>query len=51
MREADLVEFPGIPGCMSDGETVQETIANGREALGDCLDVFRETGVKYPSPD
>jgi antitoxin HicB len=28
-----LVEYPDIPGCMSDGETIQEAIANGREAL------------------
>ena len=30
-----LVEYPDIPGCMSDGETVEEAIANGREALRD----------------
>src|ERR1017187_2324830 len=28
-----LVEYPEIPGCMSDGETIEEAIANGREAL------------------
>lgn len=37
-----LVEYPDIPGCMSDGETIEEEIANGREALRDCLDVFAE---------
>lgn len=41
-----LVEYPDIPGCMSDGETIQEAIANGREALRDCLEVFRESGRK-----
>jgi antitoxin HicB len=45
-----LVEYPEIPGCMSDGETVEEAIANGREALRDCLDVFRESGRKLPKP-
>jgi antitoxin HicB len=45
-----LVEFPDIPGCMSDGETVQEAIANGREALRDCIEVFRESGRKLPKP-
>ena len=34
-----LVEYPDIPGCMSDGETIDEATANGREALRDCLDV------------
>lgn len=45
-----LVEYPDIPGCMSDGETIEEAIANGREALRDCIDVFRETGRKVPRP-
>jgi antitoxin HicB len=43
-----LVEYPEIPGCMSDGETIEEAIANGREALRDCLDVFKESGRKVP---
>lgn len=48
-----LVEYPDIPGCMSDGETIEEAIANGKEALRDCMDVFSESGRKVPpaSPD
>ena len=45
-----LVEYPDIPGCMSDGETIKEAIANGREALRDCLEVFRESGRKLARP-
>jgi antitoxin HicB len=45
-----LAEYPEIPGCMSDGETVEEAIANGREALHDCLAVFQETGRQIPQP-
>ena len=45
-----LVEYPDIPGCMSDGETVEEAIANGREALRDCVAVLREIGRKVPKP-
>ena len=45
-----LVEYPDIPGCMSDGETIAEAIANGREALRDCLEVFRESGRKPVRP-
>jgi antitoxin HicB len=45
-----LVEYPEIPGCMSDGETIEEAIANGREALRDCLDVLKESGRKAPLP-
>jgi 2-oxo-4-hydroxy-4-carboxy-5-ureidoimidazoline decarboxylase len=28
-----LVEVPDLPGCMSDGETVGEAIANGEDAM------------------
>lgn len=45
-----LVEYPDIPGCMSDGETIDEAIANGREALRDCIEVFSESGRKIPKP-
>ena len=45
-----LVEYPDIPGCMSDGETVEEAIANGREALRDCVAVLQESGRKVPKP-
>src|SRR5260370_33397506 len=45
-----LVEYPDIPGCMSDGETIAQAIANGREALSDCLEVFQESVRKIPKP-
>jgi antitoxin HicB len=45
-----LVEYPDIPGCMSDGETIEEAITNGREALRDCMEVFRESGRTLPKP-
>lgn len=38
-----LAEYPEIPGCMSDGETIEEALANGREALRDYLAVFEES--------
>ncbi len=28
-----VISFPDLPGCMSDGETIEETIASGREAF------------------
>ena len=45
-----LVEYADIPGCMSDGETIDEAIRNGRKALRDCIEVFRESGRKIPKP-
>jgi antitoxin HicB len=35
---------------MSDGETIEEAIANGREALRDCLKAFDELGRKITKP-
>ena len=28
-----LIEFPDLPGCMSDGETIDEAIENGQAAI------------------
>jgi antitoxin HicB len=27
------VEFPDLPGCVSDGETIEEAITNGIDAM------------------
>ena len=35
-----LVEYPDVPLCQSDGETIEEAIANGVEALGRKPDVL-----------
>jgi predicted RNase H-like HicB family nuclease len=33
-----VVECPTIPGCISEGETVEETLANIKEAIEGCLE-------------
>ena len=33
-----LIEFYDVPGCISDGDTPEEAIVNGRDALKSCLD-------------
>ena len=40
-----LIEFPDVPGCISDGETPEEAIRNGRDALKACLATMREFGA------
>jgi antitoxin HicB len=45
-----LVEFPDLPGCMSDGETVGDAIANAREAQDAWIAAMREAGRKVPAP-
>src|SRR6185436_432768 len=32
-----LIEFPDVPVCISDGESPEEAIVNGRDALKSCL--------------
>ena len=34
-----VVECPAIPGCVSQGKTVEEALANIKEAIQGCLDV------------
>jgi len=45
-----LIEFPDVPGCISDGETPQEAIANGRDALKSALLTMKEFGRGVPRP-
>ena len=54
LSEADgggfLVEFPDLPGVMSDGETPEEAIENGRDALKAALLTLKEFGDPIPPP-
>lgn len=45
-----LVTFPDLPGCMSDGETPEDALTNGRDALGAWLEAAREMGRPIPQP-
>jgi predicted RNase H-like HicB family nuclease len=38
-------EVPAIPGCVSQGETMPELLANLREAIEGCLSIDIETTV------
>ena len=45
-----LIEFPDLPGCMSDGETVEEAIASGADALRSWILTAQEFGDPIPPP-
>ena len=45
-----LVEFPDLPGCMSDGETVEEAIMNGLDAMRGWIATMRAEGHAIPEP-
>ncbi len=40
-----VVECPSIPGCVSQGATREEAMANIREAIAACLEVRAEQGM------
>jgi predicted RNase H-like HicB family nuclease len=42
------VEVPALPGCYSQGETVEETLDNAREAIELYLEVLKEDGGDIP---
>ena len=45
-----VAECPAIPGCISEGDTVEKAIANIRDAIEGCLAVLREQGQPLPPP-
>ena len=45
-----LIEFPDLPGCMSDGETVDEAIVSGYDAVQCWIAVAKEKDRDIPLP-
>ena len=44
-----LVEFPDYPGCIADGETPVEAIAQGQDALKSYIETLNELGRPVPA--
>lgn len=42
------VEVPALPGCLSQGETIEESLANIKEAIELHLIALRKEGKKTP---
>ena len=42
------VEVPALPGCFSQGETVEEALKNVRQAIEAHLQALREEGQEIP---
>ena len=43
-----ITECPSIPGCVSQGESLKEALANIREAILLCLEVRKDEGLPLP---
>ncbi len=45
------VEVPALPGCYSQGESVEEALANAKEAISLFLETLREEGQDIPKDE
>jgi antitoxin HicB len=45
-----LITFPDLPGCMSDGATEAEAVANGRDAFRAWVAARTDAGKEIPEP-
>jgi len=41
-----IAECPALPGCISQGETVDQALENIKDAIQGCLEVRNERVVK-----
>lgn len=48
--QAYLVEVPDLPGCLADGPTQVEAIANSRVTIQEWLEFAQEMGRDIPAP-
>ena len=45
------VMVPSLPGCISEGDTYEEALANVKEAIAAWIEVSREYGDDIPAGD
>jgi predicted RNase H-like HicB family nuclease len=48
--DAFIVEVPELPGCMADGETYEQAVANARQVIEEWIETARELGRPVPEP-
>ena len=46
---AFIVEVPELPGCMADGATYQEAVANAERVIGEWVETATDLGAPYQS--
>lgn len=45
------VEVPSLPGCITEGDTVEEALANARDAIQLYIETRRDLGLDVPDED
>jgi predicted RNase H-like HicB family nuclease len=48
--EAFVVDVPELPGCMADGATYQEALANAETVIQEWIETARDLGRTIPEP-
>ena len=48
--QAFIVDVPELPGCMADGQTREQALANATIVINEWLDTARELGRPIPEP-
>ena len=43
-----VVECPSLPGCVTQGRTKEEALANAREAINGYVAALRDDGLPVP---
>ena len=46
-----LVSFPDFAECISDGDTIEEAIRNGMDALRETVAALESMGLPVPEPE
>ena len=46
-----LISYPDFTECIADGETLEETLQNGRDALHAVIEALQEHGMPVPAPN
>ena len=45
-----LIEYPDLPGCISDGNSIEEAIKNGQDAISCWLEDAKANNEPIPVP-
>ena len=48
--QAFLVEVPELAGCMADGASYEEAVANAQAVIREWIETARELGRDIPEP-
>ena len=48
--QAFIAEVPELPGCMADGQTAEEALANAQVVIQEWIETAKELGRQVPEP-